>query len=100
MRSRRVQRRKSRAKSNNNRGFQMNDIKVGLIGFGNIGAGVVKLLQENAGVIRDKVGACIVLKRIADLDITTDRGVKVDPAILTADVNAIFDDPDISVVIE
>ena len=71
----------------------MNDINVGLIGFGNIGAGVVKLLQDNAEVIRNKVGANIILKRIADLDITTDRGVCVDHAILTTDVNAIFDDP-------
>ncbi len=78
----------------------MNDIKVGLIGFGNIGAGVVKLLQRNADIIRGKVGAGIVIKRIADLDITTDRGVTVDPAILTTDVNDIFDDPEISVVIE
>lgn len=78
----------------------MNDIKVGLIGFGNIGAGVVKLLQDNAEVIRGKVGAGIVLKRIADLDITSDRGVAVDPDCLTTDVNAIFDDPEISVVIE
>jgi homoserine dehydrogenase len=78
----------------------MNDIKVGLIGFGNIGAGVVKLLQENADVICGKVGAGIVLKRIADLDITTDRGVTVDRSILTTNVNDIFDDPEISVVIE
>ena len=78
----------------------MNDIKVGLIGFGNIGAGVVKLLQENADLIRGKVGTGIVLKRIADLDITTDRGVAVAPECLTTDVNTIFDDPDISVVIE
>lgn len=78
----------------------MNDINVGLIGFGNIGAGVVKLLQDNSDVIRGKVGVNIVLKRIADLDLTSDRGVKVDPACLTSDVNAIFDDPGISVVIE
>ena len=78
----------------------MSDIKVGLIGYGNIGAGVVKLLQQNSDVIRSKVGAGIVLKRIADLDITSDRGVTVNPDCLTTDVNAIFDDPDISVVIE
>jgi homoserine dehydrogenase len=78
----------------------MSDIKVGLIGFGNIGAGVVKLLQENAGVIRNKVGTGIVLKRIADLDITSDRGVTVTPDVLTTSVNDIFDDPEISVVIE
>lgn len=78
----------------------MSDIKVGLIGFGNIGAGVVKLLQENADVIRGKVGTGIVLKRIADLDVTTDRGVTVAPGVLTTSVNDIFDDPEISVVIE
>lgn len=78
----------------------MNDINVGLIGFGNIGAGVVALLRENADLIRSKVGTGICLKRIADLDISSDRGVKVNPACLTTDVNAIFDDPEISVVIE
>ncbi len=78
----------------------MDDIKVGLIGFGNIGAGVVKLLRQNAEVIRRKVGTGIVLKRIADRDITTDRGVAVDPSCLTTDVNDIFDDPEIAVVIE
>ena len=78
----------------------MSDIKVGLIGFGNIGAGVVRLLQENADVIRGKVGTGIVLSKIADLDITTDRGVTVAPGVLTTSVNDIFDDPEISVVIE
>ncbi len=78
----------------------MSDIRVGLIGFGNIGAGVVKLLRDNSTVIRDKVGATIQLARIADLDITSDRGVAVDPAMLTTDVNAILNDPEIKIVIE
>jgi homoserine dehydrogenase len=78
----------------------MNDIKVGLIGFGNIGAGVVKLLRDNASVIRSKVGSDIIIKRIADLDIVSDRGIAVDDGILTTDVNAIFNDPEIQVVIE
>jgi len=78
----------------------MNDIQVGLIGFGNIGAGVVRLLRENADVIRSKVGTGIVLKRIADLDITSDRGVVVDSGLLTTSVDDIFNDPEISVVIE
>ncbi|HXE98122.1 MAG TPA: homoserine dehydrogenase, partial [Dongiaceae bacterium] len=78
----------------------MKDIQVGLIGFGNIGAGVVKLLRENADVIRSKVGTGIVLKRIADLDITSDRGVAVESGVLTTSVDDIFNDPEISVVIE
>mgnify|MGYP000854536206 CR=1 FL=1 len=79
---------------------KMNEIKAGLIGFGNIGAGVVRLLQENADTVRQKVGSGITLKRIADLDITTDRGVRVDPSILTTDVNELLDDPEISIIIE
>ena len=78
----------------------MKDIQVGLIGFGNIGAGVVRLLHENADVIRSKVGTGIRLKRIADLYIMSDRGVTVDPGVLTTNVDDIFNDPEISVVIE
>ena len=78
----------------------MSDIKVGLIGFGNIGAGVVKLLQSNAALVRNKVGSGIILKRIADLDITSDRGVTLPTGVLTSNVSEIFDDPEISVVIE
>lgn len=77
-----------------------NEIKVGLIGFGNIGAGVVRLLQDNAETVQQKVGRRITLKRIADLDITSDRGVTVDPALLTTNVNDILNDPEISIVIE
>jgi len=51
-------------------------------------------------VILQKTGAGIVLARIADLDLTSDRGVAVDPAVLTNDVNQIFDDPEISIVVE
>lgn len=78
----------------------MNSVKVGLIGFGNIGAGVVKLLQQNSELIKNKVGVGICLKKIADLDITTDRGVKVPDGVLTTNVNDIFNDPEISIVIE
>ena len=78
----------------------MKDINVGLIGFGTVGTGVVKLLAENAGLIADKLGARLVLKRIADLDTTTDRGVALAPGVLTNNVNDIFDDPEISIVIE
>jgi hypothetical protein len=42
----------------------------------------------------------IVLKRIADLDIVEDRGVKVNPAILTTRVADVLDDPEISIVAE
>ncbi len=75
-------------------------VKVGLIGFGNIGVGVVKLLQENAELISKKVGEKIELTKISDLDITRDRGLDTSKINLTTDVNEILNDPEISIVIE
>lgn len=78
----------------------MKNVKIGLIGFGTIGAGVVKILADNGDVIRQRLGATLEVGKIADLDITTDRGVPVEKGVLTTDVNAVLDDPEIEVVIE
>jgi len=78
----------------------MNEIKVGLIGFGTIGTGVVKVFQHNARVIEERLGARLQLAKIADLDITTDRGVCLEDGVLTADVNEILNSPEIKVVVE
>jgi len=78
----------------------MKNINAGLLGFGTIGAGVVKLIARNGALIEEKLGSRLVLKRIADLDITTDRGVPVDAGILTKNADEVLSDPDISVVIE
>ena len=75
-------------------------IQVGLIGFGTVGSGVVKILQENANLITQRVGSPVSLTRIADLDVTTDRGVKVPSEILTTDVQDILGDPNIDIVVE
>lgn len=78
----------------------MQKINIGLIGFGTIGTGVVKVLKENAKVIQERLGAEIVLKRIADKDISRDRGVEVDKSVLTTDAQDIINDPSIPIVIE
>jgi len=78
----------------------MKDINVGLIGFGTIGAGVVKILSDNQKIIEKRLGARICLAKIVDLDIKTDRGVPVDEKVLTTSVDDILDNPDIDIVIE
>lgn len=78
----------------------MESIKVGLLGFGTIGSGVVKVFQENGGLLAKRLGCPLELVGIADLDITTDRGVEVDPGLLTTDAGALLEDPDIQIVIE
>ena len=75
-------------------------VKVGLIGFGTIGAGVVKVLRAHRAEIARRAGRPIDVVAIADLDTTTDRGIPAAPARLTNDANSVIEDPDIPIVIE
>jgi homoserine dehydrogenase len=75
-------------------------IAVGLIGFGTIGAGVVKLLQKNGALIANRLGTEIHLKRIADIDILKPRGIQLAPEVLTPNADEILNDPEIDIVIE
>ena len=76
------------------------EVRVGLIGFGTIGTGVIKLLQRQHAHIQSRLGARLTLARIADIDLRRDRGVRVDRRVLTSDATKILDDPKIDVVIE
>ena len=78
----------------------MKKIYVGLIGFGTVGAGVVKLLRNNDNLLKERLGAGLVLKKIVDLDITAPRDVSVEKDTLTQDVGEVLNDPEISIVIE
>ncbi len=78
----------------------MDTIKLGIIGFGTIGSSVVKILQQNGEQISQRLGANLELVKVADLDITTDRGVTLAPGILTTKAEDVIDSPEIDVVIE
>ncbi len=78
----------------------MKKISIGLIGFGTIGTGVVKLLHDNGDLISERVGAEIYLKKIADIDIRRSRGIAVDDALLTTDAADILGDSGIDIVVE
>lgn len=75
-------------------------VSVGIIGFGTVGTGAARILLENSGLIKKRTAVEFILKRIADLDITRDRGIKIPEGVLTTDANAIINDPDINVVVE
>ncbi|MCX5710452.1 MAG: homoserine dehydrogenase, partial [Candidatus Omnitrophica bacterium] len=78
----------------------MRKINVGLIGFGNIGSGVVKILHERKALLTDKIGFEINIKRICDKDISAKRNVAVDRSLFTKDASAVIDDVQIDVVVE
>lgn len=78
----------------------MNEIGVGVVGFGTVGAGVVEGLLRNGELLAKRLGTRLVIKAIADLDITTDRGINVDPALLMTDAEALIVSPQVDVVVE
>ncbi len=78
----------------------MKKINLGLIGFGNIGCGVVKILQQRRLLLAQKIGVEIVIKKICDKDITRKRDVRIDKNLLTRDADEIINDPQIDIVVE
>jgi len=78
----------------------MKEIHVGLIGWGTVGSGVVKILQENGPVIERRLGSKLIVKRIADLDLETERAVKVNREVLTKRADEVIEDPEIDIVLE
>ena len=75
-------------------------IKIGIIGFGTIGSGVVKILETNGDIIKKRIGTEIEVIKIADLDISTDRGLNVDQNILTTDAQQLVNHTEIDIVVE
>lgn len=75
----------------------MKEVKVAIIGFGTVGAGVAENILKNGEVIAKRTGVKLVLTRIADLDITTDRGVAVPKELLTTSAAEAIESADIVV---
>jgi len=78
----------------------MSAIRFGLLGFGTIGTGVVRNFQQNRLTIEKRLGTELKLVKIADLDIETDRGVELEPGVLSADVKDVINNPEVDIVIE
>lgn len=78
----------------------MKKINIGLIGFGNVGSGVVRILREKKGFLSDKTGVAINIKKICDKDISSKRKVRISKDLLTTSVKQVIDDPQIDIIVE
>jgi homoserine dehydrogenase len=76
------------------------EIGVGVLGLGNVGSGVLKLLQDNATAIETRLGAKVVVKKIAVREAEKRRLVEVDKKLITTSAQAVIDDPGVEIVIE
>ncbi len=77
----------------------LDKVYVGLLGYGNVGQGVYRILTENCGDIRHKENLEIQVKKILVRDLKKPRK-GVDMSLLTDDYHDILDDPEITVIAE
>jgi len=75
-------------------------IKIGLIGLGTVGAGVVRILTEQRALIGRRLGCDLDLARVADLDAGRARGLRLGRGVFTNDAAQIIRDPKIDIVVE
>jgi homoserine dehydrogenase len=75
-------------------------MRVGLVGLGTIGTGVVRTFQAHGARISERLGFPLELAHIADIDLERDRGVELGGYRLSRDWREIVDDPSIDLVVE
>jgi homoserine dehydrogenase len=79
----------------------VSDVRIGLLGLGTVGAGVIKILQTRRAMLQERAGATLTLAAIADTDLTRPReGLDLKALPLVGDAARVLDDPSIHVVVE
>ena len=75
-------------------------MKIGIIGLGTVGEGVLKVLTKEKHSIFEKSQADIEVKYACDLNITRDFSFEFDKSILIDDYKKILEDSEIKLVVE
>ena len=72
--------------------------KVGLLGLGTVGAGVVKILQDPKG--RHPLLPDLQITHVGVRSLTKARDVAISSDIVTDDLDSIVNDPEIDIIVE
>jgi len=74
--------------------------RIGLLGCGNVGSALVRLVDDHADVLAARAGVAIEIVCVAVRDPSKRRDVKLSPELFTADASAVVADPRVDVVVE
>ena len=78
----------------------MKEVCIGILGFGTVGTGVIEGLYKNQKIISERIGIKISILKIADINLSRDRGINVPNEILTTDANSVIFDKSIDIIVE
>lgn len=81
-------------------GIAMKTVKVGLLGFGNVGTGTYETLAMNSDHIKETSGVNIEIVKVLVNDITKKRSVETPAGVLTSNADDILTNPEIDIVVE
>ena len=73
-------------------------IRIGILGFGTVGSGAFRMLQDNRQEIIRKIGLDFEIVRIGIRDTGKSRALPAE--MFTTDLESIVDDPSIDVILE
>lgn len=76
------------------------EVRVGLIGLGTVGSGVVSIIQRHQDELRHQVGCPVTVKKVAVRNLNKQRPVYIDPNIMTDQIEDVIYDPEIDVIVE
>jgi homoserine dehydrogenase len=75
-------------------------VKVGLMGMGTVGTGVIRLVEGHQNDLIQQTGVQIEISRILVQNVTKERLLSVNPDLLTDDPYSILHNPEIDVIVE
>ncbi len=75
-------------------------ITIGVIGFGTVGSGTLKVLWERQAEMERTLNIGIQVKKVVDQDWSRERKVFIPPEMRSTDPGEVTDDPEIDIVVE
>jgi len=76
------------------------NVRIGLLGCGNVGAALVQLVGERADAIEARTGLRLEIAAVAVRNVSRERAVALPDGVLTRDAHAVVADPSIDLVVE
>ena len=78
----------------------MKQIKIGLLGFGTVGTGVSKLIEQQNEELKQRLQAELVIEKVLVRDVSKKRDCSLTKEVFTTDVNELIAHPEIDIVVE
>ena len=75
-------------------------VRIGILGCGNVGGALVRLIHDHAEVIEARAGVPLEVARVAVRDVARDRDLPLPARCFTDDPASVVSDPDVDLVVE